>query len=376
MCAAWKEWMAMMDEKTAKLCISPDCSILEAIRVLDETHERIVLIVEGGRLLGVLTDSDVRKWILKSGEMSEKVTAAMTKEPVCVKEEERRRAGALMERYGIDAIPVLDDGGMLTDLLFRYEPSEKKRHTGKPLTAPVVIMAGGKGTRLLPDTQVLPKPLLPIGNNTILEQVIDSFREAGCGTFYISIHYRKNLIKAYFQDLHPDYEVVYVEEEEFLGTAGSLYLVKDRISEPFFVSNCDILLDVDYGKIMRFHKEQGNMITLITSLKNYTIPYGVVNIDGQGSVESLSEKPALSFLVNTGVYVLNPQVLALIPQEKFMHITDLIQICLDRGDKIGVYPITEKAWEDMGEFSSMEEMLKARADRECESEQKDGPAGK
>ncbi len=354
----------MMDEKTAKLCISPDCSILEAIRVLDETHERIVLIAENERLLGVLTDSDVRKWILKSGEMTEKVTAAMTTKPVCVTQKERSRAGGLMERYGIDAIPVLDDQGMLTDLLFRYEASEKRKRRGKPLTAPVVIMAGGKGTRLFPYTQVLPKPLLPIGNTTILEQVIDSFREAGCGTFYISVHYKKNLIKAYFQDLHPDYEVVYVEEEEFLGTAGSLYLVKDRIREPFFVSNCDILLDVDYGKIMRFHKENENKITLITSLKNYTIPYGVVNIDGDGQVENLSEKPELSFLVNTGVYVLDPQVLDLIPREEFMHITDLIQVCLEQGDKIGVYPITEKAWEDMGEFSSMEEMLRARQDEE------------
>jgi len=353
-----------MNEKTARLCISPEYTILEAIKVLDETHERIVLIVEDGILLGVLTDSDVRKWILKSQDMTEKVTAAMTADPITVTEAEIGRALSLMEQYGIDAIPVIDGHRRLSDLLFRYETAEKKKRSMQQVTAPVVIMAGGKGTRLLPYTQVLPKPLLPIGSTTILEQVIDSFRLAGCNRFYISIHYKKNLIKAYFQDLHPQYQVDYLEEEGFLGTAGSLYLVKDEIREPFFVSNCDILLDVDYGKVMKFHLENENFITLVTSLKNYTIPYGVVNIDGDGRVESLSEKPEMSFLVNTGVYLLNPEVLALIPREKFMHITDLIQVCLDRGEKVGVYPITEKAWEDMGEFSSLEEMLKARGVQE------------
>ena len=349
-----------MNEKIVKLCIPPTHSVLEAIKVLDETHERIVLVVEEGKLLGVLTDSDVRKWILKSRDMTEKVTSAMTAQPICVTKERLCEAAGMMEQKGIDAIPVIDENGMLQDLLFRHETPKKNRCTGEKITAPVVIMAGGKGTRLFPYTQVLPKPLIPIGNTTILEQVIDSFREAGCDRFYISVNYKKNLIKAYVQDLHPEYEVSYVEEEKFLGTAGSLYLVKDKIKEPFFVSNCDILLDVDYSRIMEFHKENNNAITLITSLKNYTIPYGVVNIDGEGKVESLSEKPEMSFLVNTGVYVLNPEVLKLIPGEEFMHITDLIQVCLDKGEKVGVYPVTEKAWEDMGEFSSMEEMLKAR----------------
>ena len=349
-----------MNEKTAKLCISPEHTILEAIKVLDETHERIVLIVEDDKLMGVLTDSDVRKWILKSQNMMEMVTAAMTQDPVCVTEGEAHRALRLMEDHGIDAVPVIGNDRKLLDILFRYETAEKKRHSGERITAPVVVMAGGKGTRLRPYTQVLPKPLLPIGTTTILEQVIDTFREAGCSRFYISIHYKKNLIKAYFQDLHPCYEVHYLEEEGFLGTAGSLYLVKDEMKEPFFVSNCDILLDVDYGKVMQFHKKNENVITLVTSLKNYTIPYGVINLNKEGQVESLSEKPEMSFLVNTGVYLLNPETLGFIPREKFMHITDLIQVCLDRGKKVGVYPITEKAWEDMGEFSSLEEMLKAR----------------
>lgn len=353
-----------MDEKIAKLCISPNYTMLEAIRVLDDTHERIVLVVEAEKLLGVLTDSDVRKWILKSRDMTEKVTSAMTEKPVCVTRDRMGEAADLMAQRGIDAVPVIDQDGRLQDLLFRHEAPKKNKCAGERISAPVVIMAGGKGTRLFPYTKVLPKPLIPIGNTTILEQVIDSFYMAGCDKFYVSVNYKKNLIKAYFQDLNPEYEINYVEEEKFLGTAGSLYLVKDKIKEAFFVSNCDILLDVDYGKVMTFHKENKNAITLITSLKNYTIPYGVVNVGEEGKVESLSEKPEMSFLVNTGVYILNPEVLRYIPQEKFMHITELIQVCLDQNEKVGIYPVTEKAWEDMGEFASMEEMLQARGIRE------------
>lgn len=349
-----------MNEKIRNLCISPAYSVLDAIKVLDETHERIVLIVENEILLGVLTDSDVRKWILKNGDMTEEVTAAMTAQPVCVTQEELHEAAYMMEQRGIDAVPVIDRKGQLIDLLFRHADVEQKSGSLEKISAPVVIMAGGKGTRLFPYTQVLPKPLIPIGKTTILEQVIDSFHAAGCERFYLSVNYKKNLIKAYMQDLHPDYQVSYVEEESFLGTAGSLYLVKEEMKEPFFVSNCDILLKVDYSQVMAFHKEKKHAITLITSLKNYTIPYGVVNIGGNGQVESLSEKPEMSFLVNTGVYVLNPEVLELIPEGKFMHITDLIQVCLDLDKKVGVYPVTEKAWEDMGEVPSMEEMLKAR----------------
>lgn len=349
-----------MDDKIARLCIPPSYTVLEAIKVLDDTHERIILIVEEDKLLGVLTDSDIRKWILKSRDMTEKVTAVMTTQPVCVTKNKVCEAADMMERRGIDAIPVIDENGRLQDLLFRHEAPERNKCIGEKISAPVVIMAGGKGTRLFPYTQVLPKPLIPIGNTTILEQVIDSFCEAGCGQFFVSVNYKKNLIKAYIQDLHPEYKVEYVEEEKFLGTAGSLSLVKEKIHEPFFVTNCDILLDVDYTKVMEFHKKNKNAITLITSLKNYTIPYGVVNVGEEGKVESLSEKPEMSFLVNTGVYVLNPQVLAYIPQGEFFHITDLIQLCLERGEKVGIYPVTEKAWEDMGEFSSMEEMLKAR----------------
>lgn len=349
-----------MNEKIKNLCIPPSSSIMEAIRVLDETHERIVLVVEDGRLAGVVTDSDVRKWILKSNDFTCEVSRAMTPRPICVTEDTRQEAFAVMERYGIDAVPVIDGGGRLVDLLFRYETFSMKKRSGEKIKAPVVIMAGGKGARLKPFTQVLPKPLIPIGSATILEQVMDSFAEAGCDTFYVSVNYKKNLIKAYFQDLAPDYAIHYVEEDNFLGTAGSLYLVRDAIREPFFVSNCDILLDVDYAGVMKFHKEKKNVITLITSLKNYTIPYGVVNIDGDGRVTSLEEKPKLNFLVNTGVYVLNPQVLSLIPKETFFHITDLIQLCLSRGDKVGVYPVTEKAWEDMGEIGSMRSMIESR----------------
>ena len=349
-----------MTEKIGKLCVSPECPVLDAIKVLDETHERILLIEKDGFLKGVLTDSDVRKWLIKNGDLSVAVESVMTKDPIIVTEDNLADVHSIMEKKGIDAIPLVDQDGKVVDLIFRYDTSLSRRESREKIKAPVVIMAGGKGTRLRPYTQVLPKPLIPIGETTILEQVMESFHDSGCEEFFISVNYRKNLIKAYFQDLSPSYHVEYIEEEKFLGTAGSLFLVKDRIKEPFFVSNCDILLDVDYADVMKYHQKKNNVITMITSLKNYTIPYGVVSIFEDGNVDKLEEKPEMNFLVNTGVYVLNPEVLSDIPDGVFLHITDLIQIEMDKGCKVGVYPVTEKAWEDMGEMDAMENMLRMR----------------
>ncbi len=354
----------MINEKIKRLLVPKTATILEAIRTLDETHERIVLVMDGEKLAGVLTDSNVRKAILQNASLSDPVTTVMTAKPITVSEENRSQGPAIMRQRGIDAIPVIDDNGTLLDMLFRHESYEEKYKAENPIDVPVVVMAGGKGTRLYPYTQVLPKPLIPIGEETMLEQIMHSFAASGCRRFYLSVNYKKNLIKAYVEDMKKgpaaDYDVAYVEEEDFFGTAGSLALVKGRITEPFFVTNCDILLKVKYADVMAFHKEKKNMITVITSLKNFDIPYGVIHIDENGDIERLEEKPKQSALVNTGVYVLDPEVLSLIPDGQFMHITDLIQTCMDTGRKVGVYPVTDKAWEDMGELAGMEAMIHER----------------
>ncbi|MBF8984174.1 NTP transferase domain-containing protein [Lutibacter sp. B2] len=226
------------------------------------------------------------------------------------------------------------------------------------ITTPVVIMAGGEGTRLHPITKVLPKPLVPIGDIPIAERIINKFVNFGCEKFYLTINYKKNLIKAYFNDIKKNYEIEYVEEEKPLGTAGSLYLLKDKIKETFFLNNCDILINENYYKMLKYHKENNNKITVIASRENYIVPYGVIKVDEKSVIKEIIEKPKYDFLVNTGMYILEPETLYDIPENEFYHIIDLVKVNINKGEKVGVYPISQESWLDMGQIEEMENMFK------------------
>jgi NDP-sugar pyrophosphorylase family protein len=171
-------------------------------------------------------------------------------------------------------------------------------------------------------------------------------------------NYKKNMIKSYFNDLDKPYDITYIEENKPLGTGGSLSLIKDKIDTTFFVSNCDILIDADYSSIYEYHKRNKNKITMVTSLKNFKIPYGVVEISDSGTVKGTVEKPEYSHLINTGMYLIEPELLEYIPVDVFYDITELIDLCIEKGIKVGTYPVTEDAWLDMGQFDQMENMIK------------------
>lgn len=218
-------------------------------------------------------------------------------------------------------------------------------------------MAGGEGSRLAPFTKILPKPLMPIGDKPIIEIIIGRFMDFGCNDFYLSLHYKANIIKAYFKDFEHQYKITYIEEEKPLGTAGSLLFLKDHIKKTFFVSNCDILIEADYADILKFHNRKKNKMTLVSSMKNFTIPYGVCEIENGGILKDIKEKPEFDFFVNTGMYVLDKAVLGDIPKNKLYNMTDLISDYLKKGEKIGVYPVSEKSWLDMGQLEALQEML-------------------
>ena len=221
-----------------------------------------------------------------------------------------------------------------------------------------VIMAGGKGARLYPYTQILPKPLIPIGEKTITEHIMDRFSEYGCTHFDMIINYKKNFIKSYFLDNEISRDVVFIEEKKFMGTGGGLKLLEGRYASTFFMSNCDILIEADYGEIVRFHRENKNLATMVCAMKHVTIPYGTVEVSSEGRAQRLKEKPELSFITNTGFYVLEPAFLEGIPADTFIHITDIMQKYIDGGKQIGVYPIAEERWLDMGQMDELERMKK------------------
>jgi NDP-sugar pyrophosphorylase family protein len=220
-------------------------------------------------------------------------------------------------------------------------------------------MAGGKGTRLKPLTNILPKPLIPIGNKTIVEEIMDRFVDVGCNHFYMSINYKAETIKHYFGQLqNENYKIKYLHEEKSLGTAGSLSLVRDKISSTFFVSNCDIIVDEDYSEILKYHKQNENELTIVSALKHFPIPYGIIETGNAGIMTRIKEKPEFTFQINTGVYILEPHLLDEVPNNKFFHITDLIEKVQNRGGRVGVFPVSEGSWTDIGQWDEYVDYIK------------------
>lgn len=340
--------------------ISPDSTVVEAMQKIDSNARGILFITDKQqKLLGVATDGDIRRWIIKTGNLQEQISCLMNSDPKSVYRREAASAQDVMKRYSITALPVLNAKGVVIDILFEQEHKvevKKGNHSLKKVS--VVIMAGGKGTRLYPYTKILPKPLIPIGDIPIMERIINKFRDFGVTDFYATVNYRKNMIKSYFTDAAKDYEIKYVDENQPLGTAGSLRLIENDFEQPFIVTNCDILIHADYEDVYQYHKESGNELTIVTALKNIIVPYGVIRSSENGAVQSMEEKPKLSYFVNTGMYILNPNLKNEIPQDTFYHMTDLTVKLLKENRKVGMYPISEDSFLDMGEFEEMHRMEK------------------
>lgn len=345
-------------EHLTEFLIYPENTVVEALQKIDCNAKGILFVVENDRkLVGVITDGDVRRWLIKTGELQGKVCQIMNAEPKVIYRKELGTANEFMSKYSITALPIINSKGVISDIIFREEINkniEEQKSTLKKV--PVVVMAGGKGTRLYPYTKVLPKPLIPIGDIPIMERIIDKFRDYGVEQLYATVNYRKNMIKSYFSEALMDCKIRYVEEDKPLGTAGSLSLIEESFEQPFIVTNCDILIHADYEDIYNYHLESGNELTIVTALKNIVVPYGVVHSCENGAIHSMEEKPKLSYFVNTGMYILNPKLLKEIPKDTFFHMTDLANKLLAEGRKVGMYPISEDSFLDMGEFEEMRRM--------------------
>ncbi len=334
-------------------------SIIDAIHKIDTTSKKILIVSdEDRRLSGVITDGDIRRWILKNGDLHRDVSNIMNRNPILVQSGDEASALNIMKSRFIDAVPVIDRERRVVDVVFWNDEVNGKLKRKGSVSVPVVIMAGGKGTRLYPYTKILPKPLVPIGDTPIVERIIQRFVDFGARSFYMTVNYKKNMIKSYFNDIEKEYSLQFVEEETPLGTGGSLALLRDELETSFFVSNCDILIDADYSDILDYHRKNNHHMTVITSLKNFKIPYGVVELDCSGAIHKTREKPEYNYLVNTGLYLIEPELINMIPNNRVFHLTELVDLCITKGLKIGTYPVRENSWLDMGQFDEMENMLK------------------
>lgn len=347
------------------LKIKKEVNIREAMKKLDIGAKGILFIVSNeDKLIGTVTDGDFRRWILKNGSMEESVEKVMNNNPVYLMEGDSNSADEVMLKKSITAIPIVNLNKNILDVKFlnRNVFIEKKIKSLQDI--PVVIMAGGLGTRLYPYTKILPKPLIPIGDTPIIERIIDKFYSYGGKDFYLTVNYKKNMIKSYFNELDKDYLINYVEEDKPLGTGGSLSLLKGKIDKTFFVSNCDILIEADYESILKHHREKGYKITVVSSTKNFQIPYGVFKLNENGNINEIIEKPVYTFLINTGMYVIEPEVLNDIPEGKFYNLPDIVEEYMKNGVPVGVYPISEESWMDMGQISEMKEMIEKIEEKE------------
>ncbi len=332
-------------------------TIVEALKKIDENSMGILFIVDAEqKLIGAMSDGDIRRWLIKTGDLNANVIKAMHKSPKWLKKTEIESANLEMTKNCITAIPIVDDQMHIIDIVANKNVNNSSSIKGDLSNVPVVMMAGGKGTRLYPYTKILPKPLIPVGDKPIAEHIIDSFREYNCTDYYLIVNHKRNMIKAYFNELDKPYRLEYIDEEIPLGTGGGVSLLKGKIDTTFILTNCDILVKENYSKIYEYHKEHNNIITLICSLKNFSIPYGVINLADEGTIKSMEEKPTLSFFTNTGCYIVEPEVINDIPPNVAIGFPDIIERYRNEGKKVGVYPIGENAWMDMGQMDEFEKM--------------------
>lgn len=342
--------------------IQKTATLVSALKQMDELDRKLLIVFDKGKYFGLLSIGDIQRGIIKNISLEKPVEDVMRKNirvarPGDDKEEVRR----MMVEFRTELMPVVDTSNNLVDVFFWEEEfTERIQPVGNDLKVPVVIMAGGFGSRLKPLTNIIPKPLVPIGEKPILEIIIDGFNKLGVTEFHLSVNYKHEMIRYYFDHLKDKkYSLNYFMEDKPLGTAGSISLLKDVLKSTFFVSNCDILIDQDYRDIYKYHKESGNEITLVGSLKHHKIPYGTLEMGEGGRLISMKEKPELTYVINSGMYVLEPGVIKEIPENTFFHITELIEKVKARGGKVGVFPVSEKSWFDIGEWNEYQQTLKS-----------------
>lgn len=336
--------------------VEDDVSIIDAMKKINSNNEGVVFLCSQGKLAACVTDGDIRRYLLEGGVLSGNLSAIANYQPIFLEESESCMAEKIMQEYAITAVPVINKAGEVVDICFQRKFHTEKKEELPQLAIPLVIMAGGKGTRLRPYTDILPKPLIPVDDKTITEHIMDQFSAYGCRDVIMIVNYKKEFIKAYFNDSETGRNIRFIEEQEYMGTGGGLKLLENSIQETFFMSNCDILVNADYDKILQYHQESGNIITLVCARKRFEVPYGTVRTDEDGQVTQMQEKPGFEYHVNTGLYVIEPAFLEKIPENTFIHITDMIETCIKDNDKVGAYLIDGDDWMDMGQMDELGKM--------------------
>ncbi len=346
-----------------KTIVRPSSSVKACINKINQLKFKCLIVVDKNKvLLGSLTDGDIRRAILKNKKIhNSNIKNIYYKKTFFVKENNFSKTTVLKKIKDEDLIivPVLNSQFQVIKILNVDNLKTKKTNKKNNLPEiPIVIMAGGKGTRLSPFTEILPKPLIPIKSKTALEMIIENYTKQNQKKFYISVNYKSEIIKAYFNELKPNYKLNFIEEKKPLGTAGSLYLLKKKLKKSFILCNCDILANYDLRDFYDFHENNKNDITILSSVNSYQIPYGVLSFDKYNRFEKIIEKPIFKNNINVGIYIIRPKVLHMIKENEYLNFTDLVKNAKKNKLQIGIFKIQKINWKDIGEWDKYNNFLK------------------
>ena len=323
------------------LIISKEKSFLEAVQLLNDSGTGCLAIVDNNnKLIGILTDGDIRRALLDN---KSELIDIINKNPITMSSDSDRKKVILeMKRIYKKHMPLVDCNNYLKDVVMLHDED----FNIKPNR--VVIMAGGLGSRLGKLTSDTPKPMLKVGSKPLLEHILNSFISHGYTQFIISVNYMSSVVKEYFKD-GSEYgaEISYIEETTKLGTAGSLSLIDTTLNDPFFVINGDVLTSLDFEKLLEFHVSSGSTATMCTKKNNYKVPYGVLDIDKDDNIINIEEKPQFDYFINTGIYVLNPEVIKYIPKMQYFDMPSIFENLREEELKIKSFEVTDY-WIDMG----------------------------
>lgn len=339
------------------IIIPMSISFKEAIKVMDNGGLQVVLVAdESSKLIGIITDGDLRRAVLGEVKLVDSVEAVVKKDFCSVTSDELNNNLSIDKLKLFTHIPVLSNTGKIVGLLVEKHMRFQQEHDAKKIDTPVVIMAGGMGSRLAPFTKILPKPLLPVGEETIIERILGSFQRQGFWNFIVIVNYKRELIRAYFAEIDNSFKITFIDEPSFLGTAGGLLHIKSRVKENFVLSNADILLDIDYLDALKFHNKFNSTATIITVDSVTSVPYGVVKCDANGLVNELEEKPEITHRIVSGVYLFSDDVFNYLSEEGPLNMDELLnRILKDKG--IVTNYKSSGTLHDMGDFKAYRKFL-------------------
>lgn len=332
------------------IILNPTSTIREALKIIDSGAMKIALVVdENEKLLGTLTDGDIRRALLKNLSLDNIIESIIFRTPtVCKIDDTKEKILEIAVEKKLYQIPVVDNNGKLIGIEEVDELLKPKHKKNK-----VVLMVGGLGTRLRPLTEKTPKPMLKVGDKPILETIILNFKKYGFTDIILSVSYKSEMIENYFGNGSKfGVNIKYVHEEKRMGTAGALSLIREKLDEPFFVMNGDLLTNINFEHMMDYHIQNSSMATMGVREYDFQVPYGVVSIDGV-NIKSIEEKPIHNFYVSGGVYVLDSKVLSFIPENEFFDMPTLFEKVIANGMKSISFPIREY-WLDIGRMEEFE----------------------